>query len=40
MMARACAVQVEGMARERAALLATAYGEVVKATQRVSTLGG
>jgi hypothetical protein len=39
MMARACAVQVEGMARERAALLATTRGEVVEATQRVSTSG-
>jgi hypothetical protein len=36
MMARAHAVQAEGMARERAALLAKGRGEAVKATQRVS----
>jgi formylmethanofuran dehydrogenase subunit A len=38
-MARAHAAQVEGMAREKATLLATAHDEVARATQRVSILG-
>jgi hypothetical protein len=38
-MARARTTQVEGMVRERTALLATTHGDVVEATQRVSILG-
>jgi hypothetical protein len=37
-MARACAAQAEGMAREKAALLATTYDEVAEAIQRVFIL--
>jgi hypothetical protein len=38
-MVRAHATQAHGMAREKTALLATANGEAVEATQRVSILG-
>jgi transcriptional regulator of nitric oxide reductase len=38
-MARARAAQTEGMAWEKATLLATAHDEVAGATQRVSVLG-
>jgi hypothetical protein len=37
-MVRAHAAQVEGMAREKATLLATAHDEAVGATQKVSVL--
>jgi hypothetical protein len=38
-MARACAAHAKGMAREKAALLATVHDEAAGATQRVSILG-
>jgi hypothetical protein len=38
-MAGAHAAEVEGMAQEKAAVLATAHDEVAGATQRVSILG-